>query len=729
MKTFQESVMRNKTVLLLTAGIFASAAALAQSAPTAVGGAVGPFTTSQVESGRQAFATSCAACHKADLSGATDALPLAGSSFMGAWKGRTTAQLYNKIHGSMPATAPGSLDEKTYADLVAFILHANGAKPGSAAFTPATAVQIGSIANGTIPGDVAHPAPAAAAPSANPARNADMNVPGRFVANQKTGLLLEGHIENYTPVTDDTLTHPSDADWPMYRRNYQGWSYSPLGQITTANVQNLQLKWMWSLNAGGTTEITPIVHDGVMFLSGSGNTVQAVNAKTGELLWENRLGPDPRSPGPGSSTEETRSLGLYGNNVYVATPQAWMYALDARSGKQVWKTHLVDHDGIGGNTGGVMVIHGKVLTGLTECGRKGSPDHCYISAYDAQTGKRVWKFLTIALTGQPGGDSWGGMPDNDREGGETWIAGTYDPDLNTTFWGTAQAKPWRRDLRGSKDGDTDYANSTVALDPDTGKLKWWYNHAPGESLDLDEVFERVLIDHGDQKTLMTIGKPGILWKLDRATGKFLDAKQTLFQNVYSGFDMKKGKPVYRKDIVDQKIDQWLSSCPGPEGGHDWPATSYHQPSDTLIIPLSQSCVYMLGNGSQVYYEMPGSDGNMGRLSAYRTADMKPLWSFQQRAPFLTAALSTAGDVAFIGDFDRVFRAVDVKTGKTLWTTRLGTTVQGHPVSFSVDGKQYIAVTTGLGGGSPELKPGTMLTEVHRPANGQAVFVFGLPDGQ
>ncbi|HEX3754260.1 MAG TPA: PQQ-binding-like beta-propeller repeat protein [Rhizomicrobium sp.] len=714
--------MRRKTALLLTAALVAAGGAFAQQAP-------GPFTPAQVEAGRAAFAESCASCHQADLSGGTDALPLAGSGFMSAWKTRSTAQLYKKIHDTMPANAPGSLDDATYADLSAFILHANGAKAGGKAFTPTTDVQIGSIANGTVPADVSHPAetaPTEASTAAHPSPTEQMNVPGRFVVNEKPGLLVEGHIQNYAPVTDATLTHPADGDWPMFRRNYQGWSYSPLNQVTAGNVANLQLKWMWSLNDGGTTEITPIVHDGIMFLSASSNTVEAMNAKTGELLWENRLGPNPRSAAPGGSTEETRSLGLYGNNVFVATPQADLYALDARSGKVVWKTHLTDTPRLGGNTGGVMVIHGKVLTGLTECGRKGSPDHCYISAYDAATGKRDWKFTTVALTGQPGGDSWGGLPDNDREGAETWIAGTYDPELNTTYWGTAQAKPWRRDLRGSGNGDTDYANSTVALDPDTGKLKWWFNHAPGESLDLDEVFERVLIDHGDQKTLMTIGKPGILWKLDRVTGKFLDAKQTLFQNVYSGFDMKTGKPIYREDIIDQKVDQWLASCPGPEGGHDWPATSYNQPTDTLIIPLSQSCVFMLGNGSQVYYEMPGTGGNMGRLSAYRTVDMKPLWSFQQRSPFLTAVLSTAGGVAFIGDFDRMFRAVDVQNGKTLWTTRLGTTVQGYPVSFSVDGKQYIAVTTGLGGGSPELKPGTMLTNVHRPANGQAVFVFGLP---
>jgi alcohol dehydrogenase (cytochrome c) len=248
-------------------------------------------------------------------------------------------------------------------------------------------------------------------------------------------------------------------------------------------------------------------------------------------------------------------------------------------------------------------------------------------------------------------------------------------------------------------------------------------------LDLDEVFERILIDHGDQKTLMTTGKAGIMWKLDRATGKYLDSKETVFQNVFGSQNPVTGEPTYRQEIRAQNADQWLSSCPGPEGGKDWQAASYHQPSDTIILPLSQSCVMMLGNGSQTFFEMPGTERNMGRLSAYETATMKPIWTFQQRSPFLTAVLSTAGDLAFVGDFDRRFRAVDVKNGKTLWTARLGTTVQGYPISFSVDGRQYIAVTTGLGGGSPQAKPTTLLSGsvVHRPNNGQALYVFALPD--
>jgi alcohol dehydrogenase (cytochrome c) len=714
--------MRNRNILLLSAAAIIAGAI----GTVAVGQNAGPFTQAQVTAGSVGYAANCAQCHNPDMSGTNDAPQLAGSAFMGAWKGRTVQALFNKISKTMPAGRGGSLDEATYTAITAYMLHGNGATAGAAALTPAATATIGAIASGKVPDDVLHPVPLTAFQRA--AAGIRVPDPGSFGLPTKFGLTLEGHIENYVPVTEAMMINPPDGDWLMYRRNYQGWSYSPLKEINTDNVKSLSLKWMWSMPENGTMEITPLVHNGILFIWGTGNTIQALNAKTGELLWENRLGPAPRRAGPGPSTEETRAMGLWGNNIYVNTPAGMVYALDARTGKEVWKNNIVDYKpGIGGSTGGLIIIKGRVLVGMTNCGRPKTDDHCYISAYDAATGKRDWKFVTVALTGQPGGDSWGKLPDNERKGGETWIAGTYDPELNTTYWGTAQAKPWRRDLRGSGDGATDYANSTVALDPETGKLKWAFQHAPGESLDLDEVFERVLIDHGDQKTLMTIGKAGILWKLDRKTGKFLDAKETVFQNIWDGIDKKTGTPRYRKDIVNQKVDQWLSSCPGPEGGHDWQATSYHQPSDTLIIPLSQSCVFMLGNGSQTYFEMPGTDGNMGRLSAYRTADMKPLWSFQQRSPFLTGVVSTAGNVAFVGDFDRTFRAVDTRTGKTLWKTRLGTTVQGYPISFSVDGKQYIAVTTALGGGSPQLKPGTMLTEVHRPPNGYNLFVFGLPD--
>ena len=740
------TLSRNKAV---AAAAFATCATIALWAASSVAqNAAGPFTQAQVDAGRNAYVENCQACHTDNLSGSGEALPIAGQAFMVSWASKSTKDLFDKIHTDMPYGAGGSLDVPTYTNLAAFLLHANGAKAGTAALTPTTAVKISAIASGTVPPDVANgvkkvaqaAAPVAAAPAARPAAGAAPAAPalasradgagGRFTVNRALGLLVPGSIKNFSPVTDDVLTHPSDNDWLMYRGGYAGWSFSKLNQITPDNVKNLQLKWLWTLNDGASQETTPVVHDGILYIVSAGNTVQALDAKSGELLWENRLGPLPRNDEPGGASDPTRSIGLYNDKVIVPTPDAKLYGLDAKTGKTVWQTMIAEpeKDGIGGNTGGVIIIHGKAIVGLVGCGRIPQKNHCYISAYDANTGARVWKFVTVADAGTPGGDTWNNLPNEKRAGTETWIAGTYDPVLNTTFWGTAQAKPWRRDLRGSGDGDTLYANSTLALDPDTGKLKWYFNHAPGESFDLDEVFERILIDHGSQKTVMTTGKAGILWKLDRETGKYLDSRQTVFQLVDTPIDPQPGRVNYRKDRLDQKMEQWLPSCPGPEGGKDWPAASYHQPSDTMILPLSQTCVMMLGSGSQMFYEMPGSSGNLGRVSAYETNTMKPLWSFQQRSPFLTGVLSTAGNVAFVGDFARVFRAVDVKSGKTLWTTKLGTTVQGHPITFSVDGKQYVAVTTGLGGGSPEEKPTFMLSEeVRRPSHGNALMVFGLPD--
>ncbi len=734
-------LLEQKTAI---AGVLAASAGVALWTSAGFGQAVGPFNVTQVDAGHNAYVANCLTCHGDTMSGGGEAPPIAGQAFIASFGTKTTRELFDILKADMPKNAAGSLSDETYADLVAFLLHASGTATGTTSLTPTTAVRIGSIANGNLAPEVmaglkpiqsAQGVPAAPgdAPPDGAARPRTDSATGNFRSNASTfGLVKEGTIPNYRPVTDEMLTHPSPKDWLMYRGNYSGWSYSGLNQINTSNVGQLQLKWTLAMSEGGTNETTPLVHDGVMFLLSSGNTVQAINAVTGEIIWQNNIGPAPRNLEPGSYNDETRAIGLYNDKVIVPTPQGRLYALDAATGKVIWQTWISDpgkpDEGQHGNDGGVIIAKGKAIVGLITCGRIPQTSHCYISAYNANTGQRVWKFVTVADAGQPGGDTWNNLPNENRAGGDTWIAGTYDPELNITYWGTAQAKPWRRDLRGTGDGATLYANSTLALDVDTGKLKWYFSHSPGESFDLDEVFERILIDHGDRKTLMTVGKPGILWKLDRVNGQYLDSRQTIFQNIFVKIDPKTGEPLYRQDIIDQKVNEWLPTCPGPEGGKNWPAASYHQPDDEIIIPLSQSCVLMLGSGSQQYYEMPGTDGNMGRLSAYETNTMKPLWSLQQRAPFLTGVVSTAGNLAFVGDFDRVFHAFDTRTGKQLWTTRLGTTVQGHIASFMVDGKQYIAVMTGLGGGSPEEKPTFMLSqEVTRPAHGTAIYVFGLPD--
>jgi alcohol dehydrogenase (cytochrome c) len=694
-----------------------AAAALSISAARQAGPARA-FSSTQVNRGRVLYQEKCASCHLPDLRGGVEAPPLAGGNFLNAWRKRTTGDLFAVIRKTMPASNPGSLSNQESLSLIAFILQSNGAGAGADDLSADAAVTIGDVATGAPASAQARAPGAAGAPQAGGA---------------PLGLTVKGEVKNYVPVTDDMLLRPNPADWLVVRGNYQSWNHSSLSQITPRNVGDLRLAWVWSMNEGYANQPQPLVHNGIMYLFNTDNIVQALDARTGDLIWENHIRPTGLQ---GGGTGAIRNLAIYNDKVFVPTTDAHLAALDARTGKTVWDVEMADYTKGFGNSSGPIVIHGKVLQGITGCDRyKANPEEqgCFISAYDPDTGKLLWRFNTIAKSGEPGGDTWGKLSNMLRAGGETWITGSYDPELNLTYWGVAQPKPWMQVSRGSSVADQDlYTSSTLALNPDDGSLAWYFQHVAGETLDLDEVYERVLIDMGDLKAAFTIGKAGILWKLDRQTGKFLAEHETIYQNVFSGVDPKTGKLTYRPDIIEQKLGGSTKVCPGMQGGHGWQSMSYYPQGGLLIIPLAQSCMEMTnrkvefedgsggGAATEKHFEMPGTNGNVGKVAAYDIKTLKEVWNIQQRSTFQTSVLTTDTGLAFVGDLDRYFRALDANTGAMIWQTRLGNSVQGFPVTYSVDGKEYLAVSTGV-------HHVPILPDVHQPAHGNTLYVFTLPD--
>src|SRR5215471_16734999 len=510
------------------------------------------------------------------------------------------------------------------------------------------------------------------------------------------GIYLFAQVREFRPVTEAALRNPSPGDWLNWRRTDSAWGYSPLDQINRQNVNQLQLAWSWAMDDTGANEATPLVYNGIMYLPNPRGVVQALDAATGDLIWQyrpqvNRPSTTPTAGGgeqtaiprlaqgnaaAGEGRGIQRNVAIYGDKLFATTGDAHIVAIDARTGKLVWDTKVADSQLGYEYTSGPIVVRGKVISGITGCSRY-KDDVCFITAHDAATGKELWRTSTIARPGEPGGDTWGGLPLSLRAGSDAWIPGSYDPETNLVYWGTAQAKPWVRAVRGT-DGAALYTNSTLALDPDTGKMKWYFQHIPGETQDMDEVFENILIDLDGKKSLFKMGKLGILWQLDRANGGFIRASDLGYQNILD-VDARTGKATYRPGKIPYIGDE-VDMCPSTSGFKSWRAMSYSPQTNALYIPLTLNCERAVfsalankevgGGGTgpvkRSDYRHPASGGYLGEFLAMDPRSGKVLWRQRTPSPSNTAALATAGGVAFGGDWDRHMYGYDASSGKILW---------------------------------------------------------------
>ncbi len=419
------------------------------------------YNIRQATAGEEVYQQICSGCHGADLNGSADASALTGGTFMLRYGPKPVSALVEVILKTMPPTNPGSLDETTALEAASYILLRNSAPYGDNTLFAGEATLLRDTATGEL-----HDMP-----QGNRSGNAGLPILGagsvvgfgRGADAGGRGVTVAGEVRDYEPVTPEMLRNPPAGDWLIPGRNYQRHSYSPLDQINRENVSRLQLQWAWAINDSGANQTTPLVHNGVLYLASPSNIVQALDAKSGDLIWETRVGPN-QAPGYGG----IRSISMAEDKVFLATSDAHMVAIDARNGAILWDTPASDkrHS----STSGSIVIKDKVLMGLTGCSSF-TGEGCYISAFDIHTGERAWRFYTIPREGQPGSETWGGLPMVNRAGADTWIVGSYDPDLDITYWGVAQAKPWNFLSRHLTPYDkTLYANSTVALEPETGKL-------------------------------------------------------------------------------------------------------------------------------------------------------------------------------------------------------------------------------------------------------------------
>lgn len=683
-----------KLALLGTAALLLAPVAHAQESPS--------YSAEQAAAGQKIYEKQCVLCHGAGLDDGEFGPMLRGDDFLQRWSGKSVEDLFHYVSDTMPTAQPGSLSQDEYLNVLAYLLSKNGivaATPISLTaqktmMLPTTTANLGMIAAGVKlpPNPAARPSP----------------------------------LLKITPVTEEMLAKPPSKDWLDWRRTQDAVGFSPLKQINKTNVGKMQMVWSLALSPG-PNQGTPLVHDGVLFVHSFKDIVQAIDAVTGDILWQYtyRL-PKDVTPTP------KKSIAIFGTTLYMPTSDAHIVALDVKTGAVVW-----DKGPGPGFTmsGGPIVAKGKVIYGT----RGPKP---VIIALDAKTGAEAWRFNTIPKPDEPGGDTWNNMAYADRNGGTIWTAGSYDKENNLVFFGPAptyDTKPLRNLVPGANN-DALYTNATIALNPDTGKLVWYYQHLKNDQMDLDWAYERQIMTVGKganaRRVLVTAGKAALHDALDPKTGKYLFSFDLGMQNYITKVDPKTGEKTVDPELIPGDGKSKFI-CPSAGGAKNYNPSGFNPTSGLLFVPLVEACMDLvplptgqrglLSTGVRTNIRpMPDSDGNYGRLVAVDLATKKPVWITRERAPIMTSTLPTAGGLVFAGAIDRTFSAYDDKTGKRLWSTRLSDVPNSNPISYEVNGRQYIAVVTGSGGVRttnfvnmmPEIKNPTMRTA--------QIWVFEVP---
>ena len=569
--------------------------------------------------------------------------------------------------------------------------------------------------------------------------------------------------DSFPPVTDVMLQDPAPSDWLMWRRTPDSWGYSPLTEVNRDNVDQLRMVWTRDL-AVSTQEITPLAYDGVLYVPQANDVIEAIDAVSGDQIWEyTRDLPEGLRRYVGPHGSNTRNLSIYENLIIDTSAEGYVYALDAQTGETVWETEVFDYKvNTGTHSSGPIIADGRVISGRS-CRAKphypgGGPEACFIAAHDALTGEELWRRQLIPKPGEPGYETWGDVPYEMRQHVGSWMPASYDPELKLIILGTSVTSPAPKFFLGGVEEDYLYHNSTLALEVETGEIRWYYQHL-NDHWDLDHPFERLLVDTavtpdpdevewinpnlkpGEVRKVITgiPGKTGVVYTLDRETGEFLWATPTIFQNVISDIDGATGEVTENPDLIFRENGQVEFVCPSWSGGKDWWAGAYSPLTNTMYYPLHNTCAQMMattdvssaaakelsgdGAGGLAIYSLAakaqiGPDTNFqGTVRAINAETGKTEWLYEERAGTMSL-VATGGGLVFGGDVNGRFRAHDHETGEVLWEINLGSPVVGYPISYAVDGKQYIAVNTGIGRG--------MAREL-RPSVGSGLYIFALPE--